>query len=149
MNKAFVREPEPDGRAFCPRCRSLGTPVNTVTLDHHISASSRGQLGESAWFCEFADCDVAYFDLFERLVTVNDLDAAVYPKDVTAPICACFGFTIEDIEADVSDGVPTRIRSLLAKSKSPDARCQILAADGRCCLREVQKLYLRLTNSGG
>ncbi len=143
MNKAFVREPEFDGRAYCPRCGSLGTPVNMAALDRHVQKQSRQQLGDSAWFCDFARCDVAYFDLFERFVAVNELQSRVYPKDAAAPICACFGFTLEDIEADVRQGTPTRIRELLAKSKSSDAQCHTLAADGRCCIREVQRLYMR------
>ncbi len=143
MNKAFVREPEFDGRAYCPRCGSLGTAVKEATLNHHLKPASRSQMGEMAWFCGFAQCEVAYFDLFERCVTVDALQAAVYPKDSRAPLCPCFGFMTEEIEADVAEGAPTRIRELLAKSKSADARCHILAAGGRCCLQEVQRLYLR------
>ena len=143
MNKAFVREPEFDGRAYCPRCGSLGTPVNKATLDRHVQKQSRPGMGDSAWFCDFSRCDVAYFDLFERYVAVNELQSTVYPKDAAAPICACFGFTLEDIEADVHQGTPIRIRELLAKSKSSDAQCHTLAADGRCCMREVQRLYMR------
>ena len=144
MNKAFVREPESYGRAYCPLCSSLGTPVSSAVLDHHVQKQTRPQMGESAWFCDFARCDVAYFDLFERTISVNELQFAVYPKDATTPICACFGFTLEDIEADVRQGTPIRIRELLAKSKSADAQCHTLAADGRCCMREVQSLYIKL-----
>ncbi len=147
MNKAFVREPEFDGRAYCPRCGSLGMAVQQVTLDHHVQPDSRPQLGETAWFCGFATCEVAYFDLFERCVSVNELQSPVYPKDTAAPICACFGFTTDEIESDVEEGTPTRIRKLLAKSESPEAHCQTLAADGHCCMREVQRLYMRLINS--
>ena len=143
MNKAFIREPEFDGRAYCPRCGSLGTPVNDATLDRHVQKQSRPRMGDSAWFCDFARCDVAYFDLFERFVAVNELQSTVYPKDAAAPVCVCFGFRLEDIEADVRQGTPTRIRELLAKSKSSDAQCHTLAADGRCCMREVQRLYMR------
>ena len=143
MNKAFVREPEFDGRAYCPRCGSLGLPVNNATLDRHVQPQSRTRLEDAAWFCEFARCDVAYFDLFERCVAVDELQRAVYPKDAAAPICACFGFDVDDIEDDVCQGTPTRIRELLAKSKSNDAQCRTLAADGRCCMREVQRLYMR------
>ncbi len=144
MNKAFIREPEFDGRAYCPRCGSLGTPVNSAALDHHVQKQARPPMGDSAWFCDFARCDVAYFDLLERSVAVNELRSAVYPKDAASPICSCFGFTLEDIEADVLEGTPTRIRELLAKSKSSEAQCHKLAADGRCCMREVQRLYMRL-----
>ena len=141
MNKAFVREPEFDGRAYCPQCGSLGAPVNDATLDRHVKEQSRPRMGDSAWFCGFARCDVVYFDLFERFVEVDDLRSAVYPKDSSAPICACFGFGWDDIEADVQHGTPIRIRELLAKSS--DAQCLTLAADGRCCMREVQRLYMR------
>jgi hypothetical protein len=142
MNKAFVREPEFDGKAYCPHCGSLGTAVGQATLDHHVQPAFRARLGDAAWFCGFAKCDVAYFDLFESSVTVDELRAPVYPKNADAPICACFGFTLDELEADVSDGTPTRIRELLAKSKSDDANCRVLAADGQCCMREVQRLYM-------
>jgi len=142
MNKAFVREPEFDGRAFCPRCGSLGTLVGKAALDHHLPPQSRARLDDSAWFCAFPTCDVAYFDLFETVMEVAELRQPVYPKDPEAAICACFGFTIDELEADIHDGTPTRIRELLAKSKSDDARCSTLAADGQCCMREVQRLYM-------
>ena len=100
-------------------------------------------MGDSAWFCGFSTCDVAYFDLFESIVAVDELQSAVYPKEADAPICACFDFTLEDIEADVREGTPTRIRDLLAKSKSSDAHCHTLAVDGRCCISEVQRLYMK------
>ena len=149
MNKAFVREPEFDGKAYCPQCGSLGAAVSEATLDHHVQLAVRSRLGDAAWFCGFAKCDVAYFDLFESYVTVKELRAPVYPKDAAAPICACFGFTIEELEADVNDGTPTRIRNLLARSKSSDANCRVLAADGQCCMREVQRLYMaRIANRG-
>ena len=144
MNKAFVREPEDDGRAYCPRCKSLGVPVASGPLDTHILAESRGKMRDAAWFCGFPRCDVAYFNQFDAVVAMDELKAPVYPYDPNAPICACFGLTYDDVEADVRDGTPNRIRALLAKSKSPDARCQTLAADGRCCMSAVQELYMRL-----
>ena len=45
MNKAFVREPESDGRAYCPRCGSLGTPVNKTTLDRHVQHQVATRIG--------------------------------------------------------------------------------------------------------
>jgi hypothetical protein len=143
MNKAFTREPDLDGRVYCPRCSSLGIPVIRTTLDHHVNEPLRQSLGDAAWFCDFALCDIVYFDQFGRSVTIDELSSSIYPKDPAAPICACFGFTLEDLEADVEQGVPVRIRELLAKSQSSNAQCQTLAADGRCCMREVQRLYLK------
>ncbi|HEX5472510.1 MAG TPA: hypothetical protein VFW73_11515 [Lacipirellulaceae bacterium] len=144
MNKAFVREPEDNGRAYCPRCRTLGLPVERGPLDTHIRPESRFKMQDAAWFCPFACCDVAYFNLYGAVVLMDELKALVYPYDPDAPICACFGLTYVDVEADVRDGAPRRIRELLAKSKSPEAQCYTLAADGRPCIGTVQELYMRL-----
>lgn len=144
MNKAFVREPEFDGRAYCPRCGSLGTQIGSAAMDAHIRAESRSKMADTAWFCAYPPCEVAYFDLFESVVTLSELNGPVTPKDPQSPLCACFGLTREDVEADVREGTPTRIRALNAKSTSPEARCATLAANGQCCMPEVRKLYLKL-----
>jgi hypothetical protein len=115
-------------------------------MNAHVLEGSRHRLGETAWFCEFPRCAVAYFNEFEAVVGVKELKAPVYPMDDEMPICPCFGFGMTDIEADVHDGTPRRIRELLAKSKSPAAHCPTLAANGKCCMPEVQRLYMRLTN---
>jgi hypothetical protein len=144
MNKAFIREPEFDGRAFCPRCGTLGAPVEAGPLDRYIKPESRRKLGESAWFCGYAHCEVAYFNLFDAVVMIDELTRPVYPHDLDAPLCGCFGLNYDDVEADVREGTPTRIRVLLAKSKTVDAQCAALAPDGRCCMAAVQELYMRL-----
>ena len=144
MNKAFVREPDADGRVLCPRCGTPGTPVGTGPLDTHIQASVRSRMADSAWYCSQPVCEVAYFNMFEQSVLVTELRSPVYPYDIDAPICACFGLTWDDVDADSRDSAPLRIRGLLAKSKSPEARCQLLAVDGQCCIREVQQLYMKL-----
>jgi hypothetical protein len=144
MNKAFVREPDLGGRAFCPRCGSEGVAVGSGPLDTHIRPEARRRLQESAWFCAYGGCEVAYFNQFETIVGVDELNAPIYPYDLDAPLCACFGFAYDDVEADVRDGQPLRIRQLLAKSQTDGARCHTLAPDGQCCMREVQRLYVKL-----
>ena len=146
MNKAFVREPDDDGRSYCPQCKALGRPVEKGPLDTHIRQESRAKIGDAAWFCAYPLCDVAYFNLFGAIIRMEELNAPVYPYDPNAPICACFGLTYDDVESDVHDEKPSRIRELLAKSKTPEARCHELAADGICCMGAVQELYMRLRN---
>ena len=108
----------------------LGRPVEHGPLDTHIRTEFRNKVGDSAWFCPFPRCDVAYFNLFDAVVMMDELKAPVYPHDLDAPICACFGLTYDDVEADVSEGTPTRVRALLAKSQSPEARCARLPPMG-------------------
>ncbi len=77
------------------------------------------------------------------MVTVGGLARPAYPKDPTAPICACFGVTTEEIDRDIAEGVTTRVKALLARAKSPDARCRQLAANGRPCIAYVQRYYMQ------
>jgi len=142
MNKAFLREP--DQRAdYCPRCGSKGETVSPQTLRSHVREERWGHVTEPASFCPLAPCEVVYFDAFERVLLTSDLKAPVYPKDVAAPICACFGLTRDDIEADVREGVPTRTKAVLQKARSPEAHCTQAAANGRSCVAYVQKYYLQ------
>jgi hypothetical protein len=143
MNKAFVKEPEDTGQAHCPRCGSLGTPVRQETLAAFLSDEALRDLADAAYFCPFARCEVAYFDNFERLATVDAVNRPIYPKDPNAPICGCFGLTTDDIEQDIAEGVVTRVKALLAQSKTPAAKCQTQSPSGQCCVAEVQRYYMR------
>jgi hypothetical protein len=147
MNKAFVREPDDTGTGHCPSCASLGVAVSRETWQAHVRADAPCSLAESAFFCPFAKCEVVYFDMFDRRATIDALRQGVYPKDPDAPLCGCFGLTCEDVQADVSEGVVTRVRDLLAKAKTPEAHCLTMAASGQCCVPEVQRYYMKLRGS--
>jgi hypothetical protein len=143
MNKAFVRESDSTD-VLCPRCGAVGTDVPRVTVESHVPGDALRGLAATAYFCPTPSCDVAYFDAFEARVPVASLARPVFPKDSAAPLCPCFGLTREDVAADVAEGTPTRIRDLLAKSKSPAARCQQASPTGRCCIPEVQRYFFKL-----
>jgi len=143
MNKAFTREPDADD-ALCPRCGSRGDSVPESAVSHFAPAELRKQLADTVYFCPVASCPVVYFDAMEGAIESGAIAQAVYPKDPAASLCGCFGFTIDDVQDDVFDTMPRRIRELLAKSKSPEARCATAAVNGRCCLPEVQRLYFKL-----
>ena len=141
MNKAFVREPDYAG-TYCPRCGSEGERVGDEVLNHYLDDEQRASLMPPAHFCPSRKCAVAYFDGLERFVLAADLSQPVYPKDPTAPLCACFGVTCHDIEQDVDEGVVTRTRAALEKVQSPQARFAHLAANGRPCTANLQKHYM-------
>lgn len=146
MNKAFTKEPE-SSEGECPHCGAKGVGVGRETLEYHLPAEKLTEISETAFFCGTPHCDVAYFDIFDRIIPVEDLLHPVYPKDLEAPLCPCFGFTREDVEKDIEAGVPTRIRALLEKSKSPEARCASLSPSGQCCMPEVQRYYMKLRSA--
>jgi hypothetical protein len=141
MNKAFVREPDCAG-TYCPRCGSQGEQVGAEVLKLYLADDQGITLTPPAYFCPSPKCAVAYFDSFERFILVNALSRPAYPKDPTAPLCACFGVTRQDIEQDVDEGVVTRTKAAVERAKSPLARCAQTAANGRPCVAHLQKYYL-------
>lgn len=147
MNKAFMKEPEQETRVFCPRCGNPAVEVSAAVLDRHISPPARSRLKDRGWYCGVSSCDVAYFIEHGSVVLISDLAHPVFPYDATASMCSCFPFFWEDLEDDVQDKIPARIRALYQKSQSEAARCSELAPDGQCCLKEIQKHYFRLKSS--
>lgn len=143
MNKAFVREPDPSDTLHCPQCGSLGVLVPPATLDAQIQPAKRSQLGATAYYCPFADCKTAYFDAFERSIGVDECVSPLYPKALDAPICACFGFSREEIEADLHEGVVTRTRAAVARAKESTRECIARSATGQSCVAEIQRYYMR------
>jgi hypothetical protein len=143
MNKAFVKEPEDTGQAHCPRCGSLGVTVREETLAAFLPEKVRQDLADTAFFCPFARCEVAYFDIFERTVRIGSVLRPIYPKDPEAPICGCFGLTTDDIEQDLQEGGVTRVKALLAQAKTQAAHCQTASPSGQSCVTEVQRYYMR------
>jgi hypothetical protein len=146
MNKAFVREPEDTGKHYCPRCGAQGEQVGRATLSAQLRGEALGSIAETAFFCPTSNCPVAYFDLFDRVATTDALARPVYPKDRDAPVCGCFGLTEDDIESDLAEGAPTRVRAHLAKANSAEAHCETAAANGRSCLAAVQRYYMKRRN---
>jgi hypothetical protein len=142
MNKAFVREPDRDVD-YCPRCGSKGQQVGRETIQAYLPGQQAPAVTDPANFCPSPQCDVAYFDAFERVILTGELAKPVYPKDPDAPICACFGLTRHDIDQDISEGVVTRVKAILEKANSPAARCAQMAANGQPCVAYVQKYYMQ------
>jgi hypothetical protein len=50
---------------------------------------------------------------------------------------------VDDVDADLVEGVPTRVRAIVQQAGRPDAACVTSSADGRSCVARVQKHYLR------
>ena len=42
-----------------------------------------------------------------------------------------------------SEGVVTRVKAILEKAESPEARCSQMAANGQPCVAYVQKYYMQ------
>ena len=146
MNKAFCKEPDSAVPPRCPRCGNEGAQVATETLAAHVTPAAVAALGEPAYFCGTDSCSVAYFDLLERQIPAANAHGLHWPKDPQGPLCCCYGLTVDDVDADLAEGVPTRVRAVLKQSGLPEAACGIHSADGRPCVARVQKYFLRRTS---
>lgn len=142
VNKAFVREPE-QGIERCPQCGAPGEPVQEVTLMALVPSDKLAEIAKTANFCASPSCPVVYFDVFERVILTADLPLAIYPKDLQAPICPCFGLTCEAIEQDIAENVVTRTRAAVERAKSSEAQCQTRSPRGSSCVGDLQRYYMK------
>jgi bacterioferritin-associated ferredoxin len=143
VNKAFCKEPDDTRPPRCPRCGVEGVRVEPLTLATHVVGAAAEALGEPAYYCGTDACEAAYFDLLERVIAVGDARGLPWPKDPSGTLCACHGFTADDVDADIAEGVPTRVREVVRKAGLAEAACATRSADGRSCVARVQRHFIR------
>ena len=143
MNKAFCKEPDTTLPPQCPRCGNVGVQVGPETLAAHVVAEATESLGEPAYYCDTDTCEVAYFDLLERVVPVAEARGLPWPKNPAGPLCGCHGLTIDDVDADLAEGAPTRVKRVVQQAGQPGAECVMKSPDGRSCVARVQRYYMR------
>jgi hypothetical protein len=143
MNKAFCKEPDSSLPPRCPQCGADGVPVAAETLAAHLRPHDADSLGDPAYWCATDTCSVAYFDLLERSVPVADATGVYWPKDPAGPLCCCHGLSIDDVDRDIAEGAPTRVRAVVQQANQPGAACATKSPDGRPCVARVQRHYMR------
>jgi len=148
MNKAFCREPDSSLPPRCPRCGADGLPVGPETLRAHLAPDAAESLGEPAYWCATDACPVAYFDLFERSADADAAHGLYWPKDPAGPLCCCLGLTVDDVDADLAEPVPSRVRAVVQQAGRADAACAMKSPDGRPCVARVQRYFMRQKQKG-
>ena len=145
MSKHSIRSGPVSNPNTSPSAPEIACDVGFITRNRasKLCCAFVPTSSSSAFFCPFAKCEVVYFDMFERRVTVDQLRHGVYPKDPQAPICGCYGMTLAEVEADAQAGEVARVRELLSKAKSGHAPCRTESASGQPCTAEVQRAYMR------
>jgi Zinc binding domain len=149
MSRAFMKEPETSGPS-CPSppgCGGVGVPVSRATLEARLRPEAAARFAGAAYFCPDPACEVAYFDAGRERAPRSEMIAPAWPKHPGAPLCACFGVTREVLEDFGRRGDKAEMRAFLERTSSPEARCELLAADGRCCATEARRVFLRSLES--
>jgi hypothetical protein len=126
----------------CPSCGAKGKTVKTETLRALVRSEAQGRITDSRYrFCGTQGCDVVYFaedgsHVFGR----SDLTVRVGVKETEAPrpICYCFGYTVEEMFAQIRQTgrttIPDAIRTRL---ESEGCHCERTNPQGSCCLGVV------------
>lgn len=143
MSQAFMKEGEvPD--PTCPPsqgCGGSGDAVTKETLRSYLNAEALARLPNGGYFCTTPDCPVVYFDGWGGVVKVAELARPAWPKNASAPICACLSMTEEDVIADAENGIRDRVREIVYRAEDGGGECMTAAASGRSCQLEVRKIF--------
>lgn len=144
MNKAFVRDPEPQDPC-CPEqtgCGAVGVPVEQETLDAQLSKDARQTLQGQAFYCPNPVCEVAYFDAWGGTVPLDRVARPTYPKPDSALLCHCLGIRADEIIEEAKRGCRDRIRQLVAEAESGTHPCAKQMPSGRPCVTEARRLFM-------
>lgn len=150
MSRAFIKEEETVGPR-CPSppgCDGAGVPVSHATLQARLGPAATARFTGETFFCPDPACEVAYFDAGGERAKRDELLAPAWPKSPSAPLCACFGVSRQAIEDFGRRGDKAAMRAFLERTASVEARCELSAADGRCCATEARRVFLRALESG-
>lgn len=127
----------------CPACGERGKTVGRLTLGALLKADRRPQIPnrQAFCFCKTATCDVVYFLPGRAVFRKDDLSVRVglkEPSDPTVPVCYCFGWTPENIRAELEvTGHSTVIDQIKTQVKAGNCYCEVTNPQGSCCLGNV------------
>ncbi len=142
----------------CPACGQLGTRVGRLTLGALLKPERRPHIPrqDEIGFCRTPTCEVVYFKNTHALFRTADLSVSVglkKPDDPTAPVCYCFGWTPQKIQAEIkTTGKSTTIDQIKAQVKAGNCYCEVTNPQGSCCLGNVAKVVqevLAVNQKGG
>ncbi|MBI4431739.1 MAG: copper chaperone Copz family protein [Candidatus Omnitrophica bacterium] len=140
-----LHPPQKCGPAKCPECGELGKTVQRITLGALLRPEKRPEIPKQKefCFCRSATCAIVYFAPDRVLFRKDDLSVAVglkEPQDPAAPVCYCFGWTPEKIQAEIRNtGKSTVTDQIKAQVKAGNCYCEVTNPQGTCCLGDVSK----------
>ena len=138
--------PQKCGPEKCPQCQELGKTVKRITLGSLVRPERRPQipLQDEFCFCRNPNCDVVYLRPNEIIFRKDDLRVKVGLKesgDPTVPVCYCFGWTPQKIQAEMkATGKTTAIEQIKAQVKAGNCYCEVTNPQGSCCLGNVSQV---------
>ncbi len=141
-----LHPPQKCSSAKCPECGELGKTVQRITLGALVKPEKRSQIPkqEEFCFCRNATCDVVYFIPNCLLFRKDDLNVLVglkEPQNSKAPVCYCFGWTPDKIQAEIKGtSKSTAIDQIKTQVRAGNCYCEVTNPQGSCCLGNVSRI---------
>ncbi len=138
------------GPEKCPKCQGLGKTVQRVTLGSLVKPEKRHQIPvvDEFCFCRNPKCNVVYFRPGKVIFQKNDLNVKVgikEPDDLTVPVCYCFGWTPQKIQAEIeTTGKTTAVDQIKTQVKGGNCYCEVTNPQGSCCLGNVSQVIKKI-----
>ncbi len=111
--------------------------MSVRTIAHHIKESwGWVPTAERYYFCDDAECDVAYFGGDDSVILKSQLRTRIGVKEQAddALLCYCFGISKADFERN-----PATKDFVMAQTKTGLCSCDTSNPSGRCCLKDFPK----------
>lgn len=118
----------------CPVNQLKYVQVPVKTLLHHLREPWKYYLKDQGYyFCDAADCDVAYFSEDGLKIYKTELRTPLTEKEKNEEImiCHCFGVSLLDAKKN-----PAIKAFVIQQTKLGNCACETRNPSGRCCLKD-------------
>lgn len=130
----------------CPSCENDAARIATETVRNMVEPFGNRDIEDGVQYriCKTQGCEVVYFAdepnqqfpigvIRERPNFKLDADADPYP------LCYCFGYDKEHVEADIAEQGETDIDDwIMGRVQAEECACQYKSPLGSCCLGNVR-----------
>ena len=134
---APARDDKHPKKHLCPVNGRDYAEVSVTTIRHHVKASwDWVPTAERYYFCDDAQCDVAYFGSDGSLILTSQLRTRIGVKthDADDLLCYCFGVSRAEFSRN-----PSSRNFIVTQTRANLCACDTRNPSGRCCLKDFPK----------
>ncbi|KUO61236.1 MAG: (2Fe-2S)-binding protein [Gracilibacter sp. BRH_c7a] len=125
----------------CPVCKTLGSKVKRVTVEHLVLESLTELVGDSDYYlCMNEECNVVYYNK-ETSFSKRQVKVPIWFKNGANPKYACYCSKVTEeqvINAVVNDRADNMKEVLRITGAMKDAQCEKNNPLGKCCHHIIQ-----------
>ena len=128
---------------LCPICKTSGSKVKNVTVEHLILESLTELVGDRDYYlCMNEECDIVYYNTeIKSVFSKQQVKVPIWFKKDANPKYACYCSKVTEdqvIDAVVKDRANNMQDVLKLTGAMKDAQCQKNNPLGKCCHQIIQ-----------